>query len=152
MKTKTMTVYDWFDIQNKICEIMGINEDQFRDLKGSDDHFYKWCDSKGYVEKDPEGKCQGSSQIWFKEYNQAPDGAAACPEHCDLNRLADGVVIPEGVRNGSIETLFPIADYEKNAKKYHKDVDWKKAFFDAYQQTLLELDPKGEGIDVEFSW
>lgn len=31
VKGETVTVYDWFDIQNEICDVMGIPSDKFRD-------------------------------------------------------------------------------------------------------------------------
>lgn len=50
------------------------------DFNGANLHFYKWCDKKGYGEKDGAGKQRGSSQIWYKEYQNDPEGEAACPE------------------------------------------------------------------------
>lgn len=31
IKGETVTVYDWFDIQDEICDVMGIPRDKFRD-------------------------------------------------------------------------------------------------------------------------
>jgi hypothetical protein len=54
------------------------------DLNKSNLHFYDWCDKKGYTKNyrgvDKQGHEAGSSQIWFKEYNQAKDGLAQQPE------------------------------------------------------------------------
>jgi hypothetical protein len=149
---KTITFYDWYDIQNEICKIMGITEHQFRDLKGRHGHFNIWCDAKGYGQKDPEGKDRGSSQIWFKEYKEDPTGDAVCPEYCDLWHFASDVVVPDDMHNDSIVTMYPLEDYDDDPEYYDKGVDWKRAFCKAYNQVMLKLDPNCEGIEVEFSW
>ncbi len=153
MKSKTIEVYDWFDIQAEICKEMNIDESQFRDFKDSGCHFYKWCDSKGYGNKDPEGKSRGSSQIWFKEYNQSPEGEASRPEYIDFWHLAiNKSVIPDEMHNDSIVTMFAIEDYEEDKESYTDGVDWKELFFNAYQKVMLKIDPNYEGVSVSFSW
>lgn len=39
-------------------------------------HYDNWCDARGYTnrKKDPEGKHRSSSQIWFAEYRNDPEG------------------------------------------------------------------------------
>lgn len=49
------------------------------DYNKSGSHFDKWARRKGYRGKDPEGKATGSSQIWFSEYRNDPDGEAKRP-------------------------------------------------------------------------
>jgi hypothetical protein len=150
--SQTMTVYDWYDIQDEICKLMGITNEQFRDLKNSQRHFNTWCDSKGYGAKDPSGTARNGSQIWYKEYTEAPDGQAARPPYCDLWHLAIESVVPDEMHNDSIVTMYALEDYEDDPEYYHKNVDWKKAFFEAYNQVMLEVDPENEGISVKFSW
>jgi hypothetical protein len=152
IKPQTIEVYDWYDIQNEICKLMGITKEEFRDLKKSNQHFQIWCDSKGYGKKDPEGKDRNASQIWFKEYTKSPDGEAARPEYCDVWHFALETVIPDEMHNDSIVTMYAIEDYDEDQEYYHKNVDWKKSFLDAYHQVMLKLDPDCEGINVEFSW
>lgn len=47
--------------------------------ESSSAHFENWARKKGYRGKDPEGKDIGSSQIWFAEYRNDPDGEDKCP-------------------------------------------------------------------------
>jgi hypothetical protein len=154
MKSKKMEVYDWFDIQNEICKEMGIKEYQFRDLNNSNQHFQIWCNAKGYGAKDPDGKDCGSSQIWFKEYTESPDGEAIRPPYCDLWQLTLEKVLFNNVYNGLIRKVYPLEDYddEDEAAYYHEGIEWKKSFFDAYNQVMLKIDPDKNGIDVHFSW
>jgi hypothetical protein len=56
------------------------------------------------------------------------------------------------MHNDSIVTMYALEDYEDDPEYYHKNVDWKKAFFEAYNQVMLEVDPENEGISVKFSW
>jgi hypothetical protein len=152
MKSKNITVYDWFDIQAEICKKMGIKKDEFRDLKHSHGHFDTWCDQQGYGKKDPEGKHRGSSQIWFKEYNESPTGKVKCPPYVDLWHLALESVVPDNMHNDSIVTMFALEDYEEEKEYYTKGVDWKEAFFNAYNEVMLEIDPEYNGVSVSFSW
>ena len=152
MKSTTITVYDWFDIQSEICKHMGIKEKQFRDLNGSHGHFNQWCDSKGYGNKDPEGYDRNSSQIWYQEYCESPDGEAARPPYCDLWHVALKSVVPNNMCNDSIVTMWAIEDYEDQPECYDHEVDWKRSFFKAYNQVMLSIDPEYEGVSVKFSW
>lgn len=47
----------------------------YRDMAGkysdkNPNKFGNWCDRKGYGQYDSEGKHRGSSQIWYKEYQE----------------------------------------------------------------------------------
>lgn len=55
-----------------------------RDWKNYRDHFYKWCDQKGYPEYDPEGYSRSNSQIWYSEYQKDSKGAKKAPSYCDF--------------------------------------------------------------------
>jgi hypothetical protein len=44
------------------------------DVFESGKHFDKWCDAKGYGDKDPAGKKRDQSNIWFAEYQDDPHG------------------------------------------------------------------------------
>jgi len=152
IKSQKIEVYNWYDIQDEICKVMGITKEEFRDLKKRHSHFNTWCDSKGYGNSDPEGKDRGSSQIWFQEYQNASDGSIAQPEYCDLWHLALKSVIPGEMRNDSIVTMYALEDYEEDPEYYDKGIDWKRSFFEAYNKVMLEIDPEIKGISVEFSW
>ncbi len=152
MKSTTINVYDWFDIQDEICKCMGIKENQFRDLKESHGHFNKWCDSKGYGKKDPEGKDRNSSQIWYGEYQEAADGVVARPPYYDLWHVALKSVVPNNMCNDSIVTMVAIEDYDDTPEAYDDNEEWKRSFFKAYNQVMLSIDPEYEGVNVKFSW
>ncbi len=152
IKPQTIQVYNWYDIQNEICKVMGIKREQFRDLKNRHSHFNTWCDAKGYGLKDPKGKDRGSSQVWYKEYTESPDGSAVQPEYCDLWHLALKHVVPENMTNDSVVTMYAVEDYEDDPEYYDGGIDWKRSFFEAYNKVMLELDPDINGISVEFSW
>lgn len=152
MKSKTLIVYNWYAIQDEICKKMGISKDNFRDLKNSSNHFDKWCESRKYGEKDLDGKDRCSSQVWFGEYNKASDGNAARPAYIDLWHFALKTVIPGNMHNDSIVTMYAVEDYDECPEYYHEGFDWKELFFKAYNEIMLNIDPKFEGVSVEFSW
>lgn len=152
MKSKKIKVYDWFDIQKEICKKMGITKKNFTDLKGSNGHFYTWCDEQGYGQKDPAGFDRGSSQIWYKEYNKSPTGKAACPPYINLWHLALDSVVPDEMHNDSIVTMFAMEDYEEYKDSYTEGLDWKEKFFNAYNEVMLKIDPDFNGVNVNFSW
>ncbi len=153
VKSKTVQVYNWFDIQEEMCKEMNISEIQFRDVKGHDGHFYKWADAKGYGQIDPAGEHRGSSNIWFTEYNNDPAGKASRPEYCDFWHVALDTIIPDTMHNDSTVTMFPLEDYEDEKESYLSDHgDWTAPFFESYNKIMLGLDPGCNGIEVEFSW
>lgn len=79
--------YDYHELFEYLQEKFDID---VNDFAGSCQHFYTWCDSRGYGEKDPEGKRRGASNIWFAEYQKAPDGEKKCPPYLDFTHwLAD---------------------------------------------------------------
>lgn len=148
VKSKTYTRYDWYDIQAKICELMNISEERFRDYYDNGSHFYKWCDARGYGKTDPEGKTRGSSNIWYKEYNEAPDGYTVCPPYVDLWHYALVTVIPEDMSNDTTVTMFQYdeEELEGDEPQYYTD------FIQAYNKILKSVDPNDDGIEVHFSW
>lgn len=153
--SKTIQVYDWFEIQNEICQAMNITEHAFRDLKESHNHFNKWADDKGYRKnkKDSDGKDRNSSNIWYQEYMNDPTGDAMRPEYCDLWHVALKTIVPDDMHNDSIVTMYPLDDFEEEKETYTKAYgDWTIPFFEAYNKVMSELDPQNEGIEVEFSW
>lgn len=79
--------YGYHELFEYLQEKFGIDVNDFADSHG---HFYVWCDSRGYGEKDPEGKARGSSNIWFAEYQKASDGEKICPPYQNFTHwLAD---------------------------------------------------------------
>ena len=151
---KTYVLYDWYeDIQDEICKILGIDNDRFHDYYDSGSHFYKWCDSKGYGETDPDGKNRGASNIWYKEYMEDPDGNAKRPPYCNFWHVALETVVPDGMHNDSVVTMWKLEDYPED-KDYYLEKHGEKAvlFLDAYNAVLEKLDPDNKGIEVEFSW
>lgn len=133
--------------------MMGITKEQFGDLHNSHSHFYTWCDAKGYGQTDPEGKSRGSSQIWFKEYQNDPTGNAARPPYCNFWHVALGTVVPGEMHNDSIVTMHALEEYPEDKEEYIENFgEWTIPFFDAYNELMEKLDPKCKGIKVEFSW
>jgi len=55
-----------------------------RDLLGSDGHYDAWHKAKGLPKKDGQGKHFGSSQEFFRAYQDDPAGADARPPYADL--------------------------------------------------------------------
>jgi hypothetical protein len=60
-------------------EISARTGKSIHDYNKSGSHFDKWARRKGYRGKDPEGKAIGSSQLWYSEYRNDPDGEAKRP-------------------------------------------------------------------------
>jgi hypothetical protein len=64
-----------------------------------ENHFNDWCNKHGLPQKDSEGKHRGSSQIFWKQYNEAEDGERTRPPYLDYwHYLVD---INEILSNGS---------------------------------------------------
>ena len=59
---------------------------QSRDYAKKFSYFHNWAKAKGYTDGklDPDGKNLGSSQIWFAEFQDDPDGAAKQPPYQDF--------------------------------------------------------------------
>ncbi len=81
MKTKKIEYITISEIQDHLDEKHHVN--YLYDYLKRDLHYYEWCEKKGY-KVDPEGKYAGASQIWFKEYQQDPNGMALQPESLDF--------------------------------------------------------------------
>lgn len=75
-----MKQYTFFEIA---AELEARNIDVY-DVYGKSLYYNKWCDAKGYVGKDVEGRDRTSSQIWFSEYGGAEDGAIKEPPYLNL--------------------------------------------------------------------
>lgn len=73
-------VYDFSDLEDDLNK-QGIQAYDVFQHSGS---FDRWCDRKGYGHSDPEGKHRGSSQIWFAEYQNDPEGACKEPPRLNL--------------------------------------------------------------------
>jgi len=99
---RTLMYYDYSEIVEYIEEKYSIKT---RDYAGLWKHSGDWHRKRGHVGKlDPEGKNLGSSQIWFKEYKEAPDGKAIEPPYEDFwHWMIDEY---EPTRDGFIE-FFP---------------------------------------------
>jgi hypothetical protein len=107
-------------------EVMDYLESKYgfdhRDYLNSFSHFGNWADSKGYTMNtlDPEGKQRSSSQIWWKEYQNDPAGAQACPEYQDFwHWLLDYSL--DDIHKGADFTL-----YLEDALEDSKVPDWVK--------------------------
>ena len=72
-------VFQYAEVMNYLEKKYGFDQYNVNQAK---DNFEQWCKRKGYLKlkKDPEGKHYRSSQIWFNEYCEDPDGLAACPK------------------------------------------------------------------------
>lgn len=76
---------------HKVINHMGkkLEVDPF-DFYNSSVHFDKWCDLKGYGNKDPDGKKRSHSNIWYLEYQKDINGKVKHPPHvCIMNVFAD---------------------------------------------------------------
>jgi hypothetical protein len=81
-KLQTISFISFSDIQT---ELDGKHHQNYLyDYLDAGSHFYKWCDKMGFGEKDPDGRDRGASQIWFKLYNEHPEGNNARPETLDF--------------------------------------------------------------------
>lgn len=80
-QTKVIEYYDYNELAEEVCELLGRD---IRDYYGSHGHFNQWCDATGRGQTDSEGKHRGSSQIWYREYKDDPNGNAARPPYCDF--------------------------------------------------------------------
>lgn len=81
--TESAKGYDIFEVIDFIKEKYGIDG---YDFYGSREHFGKWADKKGYKDKDKDaqGNTRNSSQIWYAEYVNDPQGEAVCPPYKDV--------------------------------------------------------------------
>lgn len=80
-KVESAQGYDIHEVMNFICEKYGFD---CYDVFDSGSHFDKWCDKKGYGQKDSEGKKRSSSNLWFAEYSQDKEGLTKCPEYVSV--------------------------------------------------------------------
>lgn len=55
-----------------------------RDLAGSKGHFDSWHAAKGLPTHDSEGKYKNASQIFYRQYQEDPEGEAVCPPYIDF--------------------------------------------------------------------
>ena len=146
---------NWFDIQGKIEQKLGLDHRQFRDVMGGCDHFHAWADAKGYTVdmKDPDGCQRDSSQIWYDEYFSDPEGVAKRPPHIDLWHCMLDHVVPEGMCNGSKMWMTPL-DEEDFPLWEGSDVKlmWRYKALMAYNEVIAEyLDADGRAY-VLFNW
>lgn len=67
-------VFSYDDVM-KYLEVK-YNFDQYNVSKNEDRHFDRWCDARGYTKKkkDSAGNYRSSSQIWWAEYQNDPEG------------------------------------------------------------------------------
>ena len=82
-----------------------------QDFAGSDGHYHRWHCNKGLPQHDTEGKHFGSSKIFYQQYQDDPDGEAACPPYIDFwHELVDvSQSVPWKERPGYREKTVPIA-------------------------------------------
>lgn len=146
---------DWFEIQDKIEQKLGLDHRRFRNVLGTFEHFNTWADSKGYTadKKDPEGHLRGSSQIWYTEYCEDPQGSAACPPYIDLWHCLMDHVVPSEMYNGSTVTMsllaeedFPVWD-ESDIK-----LTWRNKALVAYNEVMAGYVNKNGEARVRFEW
>lgn len=102
--------YDLYEILNYVKKKYKVDP---WDFYNSGAHFNQWCDGKGYGKKDPEGKKRGDSQIWFKEYQNDPQGAAICPAYKDFFDWFFNEFDPEQVENEN-PFEFEVKQYLQN--------------------------------------
>jgi hypothetical protein len=124
---KTDTYIELGDVQ----EILDVKRHRnfLYDYNGSDIHYYKWCESKGY-------KRDGSSKVLYAEYKNDPQGEAARPESLNLfSYLADQCIL-EGV-----DVYMELPDYLETSK----DVPaWVKDIYIMIKSEFGHLFPNNE--------
>lgn len=104
-------VYDWFELQKAICEVMGISE------------------------------------LYFRDYHRVVGG-----KYKDLWHVALETIIPHGMENDTIVTMWPVEDQIEDDGFWLKDRVWARPFFEAYASLAKEIDPEHAGFLVRFSW
>lgn len=105
---KNVLVYDWFEIQEMICQEMQIDEEYFRD--------YHKLVGGGYKD------------LWHEALDS---------------------IIPDSMHNDSTVTVFALYDedwYLKNKP------EWTWEFYKAVVKVFDKIDPKQDGVEVNFSW
>lgn len=75
-----MNPVNYSDIRTNLAA-RGIDD---RDCLNSRGRFSWWCDQRGYLGLDPEGKERGSSQVWLREYRASEDGHWLEQPYCNL--------------------------------------------------------------------
>lgn len=80
-QSETFEYYTYSELAKEVCQLLGRN---IRDYDQSLSHFGRWCDATGRGETDPEGKHRNSSQIWYAEYHNDPNGQRVQPVYRDF--------------------------------------------------------------------
>lgn len=59
-----------FNLWKILYRLQDMYKVNFWDFYDNDNDFDRWCNSKGYPQKDPVGKKRSESNIWFKEQQE----------------------------------------------------------------------------------
>lgn len=95
-----------------------------------DRHFDNWCDKHNLPQKDKDGKYRNSSQIFYKQYQAAPDGEKEKPPYMDfwhylvdINEPHNGsyIYIPREVEEDEINDPQYVLNMYKDLKKQYKN-------------------------------
>ena len=99
---QSVTKLDYHDMMNWLEKKYNFKSRGFTGIPSSmdyDNHFNNWCNKHGLPQRDKTGKSRNSSQIFFKQYQQAEDGERTKPPYMDYwHYLVD---INDGLSNGS---------------------------------------------------
>lgn len=136
----TLEFYDYSEIQEYIEKKYAVKT---RDYARKWEHSSEWHRKKGHVGKlDPEGKTLGSSQIWFREYQEDPEGAAKEPPYLDFwHWLLDNIEIR---REGIIE--FSPGGLLENGKGIVEIPDFVKHILSLFRAEF------GDSFLIQTSW
>ena len=141
----TVTHWDYHQVIHYIEQKYKIN---VRDYANSDCHFNTWCDIHGLPQWDEKGRDRGSSQIFFTQYNHAPDGHAARPPYQDFWHIYAEYIDGNGsYLYLSFEPLYPTGDPDDD--EYPDYPDWAKEIL-----TLIrdEFSPEGKDMKCWVAW
>jgi hypothetical protein len=116
-----------------------------RDYARTHPQFGEWCDKKGYGQIDPEGKHRGSSQVWFKQFNE-DESEIKRPYQDFWHWMLEYVLDQVNFFNGAvIELSWP--EVLTHAEAQNFDNEWVREII-----RLLIQEHGTERIKYDFSW
>ena len=152
MPTKTTRpekdFYDFIEMCNEIDKVLGY------DQRECGKHFYPetgkfddWCNSKGYGEEDSEGLHRGSSQIWFKEYQQdILEEKWLDTPYMDFWHWQMDNCIGDDFSNDSYSTINIHPNIAKNAE------DWQKEIQQVWYDTFKDIANEDGEVPIWVCW
>lgn len=148
VSTREKKFYDFIEMCNEIDGILGFDQrDAGKHYHPDSGDFYEWCDSKGYGEKDPEGKYRGSSQIWFAEHQEeCRDGKWFRTPYMDFWHWQLDNCVGHDFSNDSYSTVCVHPDCASDAE------EWQKEIQQVWWETYKDIADENGYIDIWVSW